>query len=152
VGLAQTGTGKTAAFGLPLLEKIDTESKKVQVLVLSPTRELCIQITNDFRNYSKYIENIKVVPVYGGANIDTQIRSLKKGCQIVVATPGRMRDLIQRKAVNITSIETVVLDEADEMLSMGFKDDLDKILEQTPEEKRTLLFSATMPSEVSRDC
>jgi ATP-dependent RNA helicase DeaD len=150
VGLAQTGTGKTAAFGLPLLEKVNTDNKKVQVLILSPTRELCIQITNDFKNYSKYLENFKVVPVYGGASIDVQVKSLKKGCQVIVATPGRMRDLIQRKAVNITSIETVVLDEADEMLSMGFKDDLDKILEQTPEEKITLLFSATMPSEVSR--
>ncbi len=150
VGLAQTGTGKTAAFGLPIIEQIDIQNKSVQALILSPTRELCIQISKDMKNYAKYIQDLKVVPVYGGASIDTQIRALKKGVHIIVATPGRMLDLINRKVAKIGNVKTVVLDEADEMLNMGFRDDLDSILEKTPKIKRTLLFSATMPKEVAR--
>ncbi len=150
VGLAQTGTGKTAAFGLPIIEQTDIQSKSVQTLILSPTRELCIQISKDLQNFSKHIKGFRVVPVYGGANTDTQVRALKKGAHIIVATPGRMLDLINRKAANITKIRTVVLDEADEMLNMGFRDELDGILEKSPDKKRTLLFSATMPKEVAR--
>jgi ATP-dependent RNA helicase DeaD len=150
VGLAQTGTGKTAAFGFPIIEQIDIRNKSVQALILAPTRELCIQISRDLQNYSKYVEGLRVVPVYGGAHIDTQIRALKKGAHIIAATPGRMLDLINRKAANITNVRTVVLDEADEMLNMGFRDELDSILEKTPDIKRTLLFSATMPKEVAR--
>jgi len=150
VGLAQTGRGKTAAFGLPIIEQIDIRNKSVQALILSPTRELCIQISKDMKNYAKYIQDLKVVPVYGGASIDTQIRALKKGVHIIVATPGRMLDLINRKVAKIGNVKTVVLDEADEMLNMGFRDDLDSILEKTPKIKRTLLFSATMPKEVAR--
>ncbi len=150
VGLAQTGTGKTAAFGFPIIEQIDIQNKSVQALILAPTRELCIQISRDLQNYSKYVEGLRVVPVYGGAHIDTQIRALKKGAHIITATPGRMLDLINRKAANIAKVRTVVLDEADEMLNMGFRDELDSILEKTPGIKRTLLFSATMPREVAR--
>ncbi len=150
VGLAQTGTGKTAAFGFPIIEQIDIRNKSVQALILAPTRELCIQISRDLQNYSKYVEGLRVVPVYGGAHIDTQIKALKKGAHIITATPGRMLDLINRKVANITNIRTVVLDEADEMLNMGFRDELDSILEKTPDIKRTLLFSATMPREVAR--
>jgi len=150
VGLAQTGTGKTAAFGLPLLEQIDIRDRSVQVLILAPTRELCMQIARDIEDYSKYVKGLNVVPVYGGANIDTQIKALKKGAHVIAATPGRMLDLIKRKAANISNINTVVLDEADEMLNMGFREELDNILEQTPSSKRTLLFSATMPKEVAR--
>ena len=150
VGLAQTGTGKTAAFGFPIIEQIDISNKSVQALILAPTRELCIQISRDLKNYSKYVEGLRVVPVYGGASIDPQIRALKKGAHIITATPGRMLDLINRKAANIANIRTVVLDEADEMLNMGFRDELDSILEKTPDIKRTLLFSATMPREVAR--
>ena len=150
VGLAQTGTGKTAAFGLPIIEQIDINDKSVQALILAPTRELCIQISKDLQNYSKHVKGIQVVPVYGGAPIEVQIRALKRGVHIITATPGRMLDLIKRKTANITNIKTVVLDEADEMLNMGFRDELDGILEKTPESKRTLLFSATMPREVAR--
>ncbi|MBA7561994.1 ATP-dependent RNA helicase DeaD [subsurface metagenome] len=150
VGLAQTGTGKTAAFGLPIIEQIDIRNKSVQALILSPTRELCVQISKDLKNYSKYINGLQVVPVYGGASIDTQIKALKKGVHIIVATPGRMLDLINRNIAKIGNVRTVVLDEADEMLNMGFRDDLDSILEKTPKIKRTLLFSATMPKEVAR--
>ena len=150
VGLAQTGTGKTAAFGLPIIEQIHIRNKSVQALILAPTRELCIQISKDLKNYSKYIKGLHVVPVYGGASIDTQIRALKKGAHIIVATPGRMLDLINRKVAKIANVRTVVLDEADEMLNMGFRDDLDSILEKTPDIKRTLLFSATMLKEVAR--
>ena len=150
VGLAQTGTGKTAAFGLPIIEQIDINDKSVQALILAPTRELCIQISKDFQNYSKHVKGIQVVPVYGGAPIEAQIRALKRGAHIITATPGRMLDLIKRKTANITNIKTVVLDEADEMLNMGFRDELDGILEKTSEAKRTLLFSATMPREVAR--
>ncbi|MBN2729871.1 MAG: DEAD/DEAH box helicase [Bacteroidales bacterium] len=150
VGLAQTGTGKTAAFGLPIIDQCDTSITTVQSLILSPTRELCIQIAKDLENYGKHVKGLRVTPIYGGASIDNQIRDLKRGTQIIVATPGRMLDMIKRKRANITEIHTVVLDEADEMLNMGFRDELDAILEQTPKGKRTLLFSATMPSEVAR--
>ena len=150
ISLAQTGTGKTAAFGLPLIQQADSDNKSIQSLVLCPTRELCIQISSDLKKYSKYIEDFRIIPVYGGASIDTQIRSLKKGGQIVVGTPGRVLDLIGRKILKVNKIEWLVLDEADEMLNMGFKEELDKILEGTPEGKQTLLFSATMPKEIRR--
>jgi len=149
-GLAQTGTGKTAAFGLPIIELIDINQKAVQALILSPTRELCIQISKDMQSYAQYVPELTVLPVYGGASIEEQIRILKKGVHIIVATPGRMLDLIKRKAASIKHIQTLVLDEADEMLNMGFRDELDAILETTPSFKRTLLFSATMPKEVER--
>ncbi|MDY0362322.1 MAG: DEAD/DEAH box helicase [Desulforegulaceae bacterium] len=150
IGLAQTGTGKTASFGLPMIELIDFASKKVQGLVICPTRELCIQITKDFYNFTQFIKGAEIVSVYGGAGIVKQMSSLKKGAHIVVATPGRLHDLIRRKSVDLSNVKYVVLDEADEMMSMGFKEDLDIILNQTPKEKRTWLFSATMPVEVSR--
>ncbi len=148
VVLAQTGTGKTAAFGLPLLEDIDPDVRGVQALVLAPTRELCVQITNDFGNFSKYLKGVKPVAVYGGANIRDQIREIQRGANIVVATPGRLLDLLGREAVDLSAVEVVVLDEADEMLNMGFQEDLTEILKTTPAEKRTWLFSATMGSEV----
>ncbi len=150
VAVAQTGTGKTAAFSLPILNQIDLEIGKTQALILSPTRELCVQISNDIKNYSKYLKNIRIATVYGGASADKQIAELNKGCQIVVGTPGRILDLKKRKKLKINNISYLVLDEADEMLDMGFKDDLDAILESTPEEKQTLLFSATMPPEISK--
>jgi ATP-dependent RNA helicase DeaD len=150
IGLAQTGTGKTAAFGLPIIERSDHFLEKVQTLVLCPTRELCMQVARDLTDYSKYVKNFKVVAVYGGASAELQIKSLKKGCQIVVGTPGRVLDLIHRKVLNISHIKWLVLDEADEMLNMGFKEELDSILETTPKEKQTLLFSATMPNEIRR--
>ncbi len=150
VALAQTGTGKTAAFGLPILNQIDLNSKTTQALILSPTRELCIQISNDIKSYSKYLDNIRIGTVYGGASADKQIAELNKGCQIVVGTPGRVLDLKKRKKLKVNNIRYMVLDEADEMLDMGFKDDLDAILETTPEDKQTLLFSATMPPEISK--
>lgn len=145
---AQTGTGKTAAFSLPILQLADENNKNTQAIILSPTRELAVQIGNNIKEFSKYIPNIKVVTVYGGANIEEQIRGLKKGAQIVVGTPGRTVDLINRRALKLGNIEWLVLDEADEMLNMGFKDELDKVLEATPETKQTLLFSATFPREV----
>jgi ATP-dependent RNA helicase DeaD len=150
VGLAQTGTGKTAAFGLPLLELLDFEENYPQALILCPTRELCLQITNDLKTYSKNMKNVNVVAVYGGANISDQLRQIKRGVQIVVATPGRMLDIINRKAIDFTQVQYVVLDEADEMLNMGFQEDIDQILSTTPEDKKTWLFSATMPTEVRR--
>jgi ATP-dependent RNA helicase DeaD len=150
VALAQTGTGKTAAFGLPLIELIDEFDKSTQALVLAPTRELCLQITNDFENFRKSVKNLNIVPVYGGASIAEQIRRIKKGAQIIVATPGRLMDLLSRKVINLAPIRFVILDEADEMLNMGFKEDIDHILSHTPEEKNVWLFSATMPSEVRR--
>jgi ATP-dependent RNA helicase DeaD len=149
IALAQTGTGKTAAFGLPLLSLTNEKSKFTQVLTLCPTRELCLQIAGDLTNYSKYISGLRIVAVYGGASIENQIRELKQGAQIIVATPGRMNDLIRRKKVNLSSIHSVVLDEADEMLNMGFKEELNAILDEVPVERRTLLFSATMPKEVA---
>lgn len=148
IGLAQTGTGKTAAFGIPLLQLLDFTSKKVQALILAPTRELCVQIAKDIVNYSKNTQDVRVVAVYGGASIQGQISEIKRGAQIVVATPGRLLDLIGRHAVNISTIRFVVLDEADEMLNMGFQEDIDDILENTPAEKQSWLFSATMPDEV----
>ena len=148
IALAQTGTGKTAAFGLPLIQKIDLNDQNIEGLVICPTRELCIQIANDLKKYSKYLSRCSVVPVYGGASIEMQIRELKKGCKIVVATPGRMNDLIGRGKVDISHVKYVVLDEADEMLNMGFKEDLDAILDCTPSQRHTWLFSATMPREV----
>ncbi|WP_418500764.1 DEAD/DEAH box helicase [Culturomica massiliensis] len=150
VALAQTGTGKTAAFGLPLLQKLDASLNKIQVLILSPTRELCVQIGNDLKNYSKYRSDIRITCVYGGTDIRRQIRELEKGVHVLVATPGRLCDLIKRGAVNIEAVRAVVLDEADEMLNMGFKEDLNFILEETPAERNTYLFSATMPREVER--
>ncbi|WP_295671612.1 DEAD/DEAH box helicase [uncultured Mucilaginibacter sp.] len=150
VGLAQTGTGKTAAFGLPLLELLDFEVNYPQALVLCPTRELCLQITNDIKNYAKKMGNVNVVAVYGGASIVDQLRQIKRGVQIVVATPGRMLDIINRKAIDFSQVKFVVLDEADEMLNMGFQEDIDSILSTTPDTKKTWLFSATMPSEVRR--
>lgn len=150
VGLAQTGTGKTAAFGLPLLELLDFEENYPQALILCPTRELCLQITSDLKNYSKNMKNVNVVAVYGGANISDQLRQIKRGVQIVVATPGRMLDIINRKAIDFTQVQYVVLDEADEMLNMGFQEDIDSILSTTPDDKKTWLFSATMPTEVRR--
>ncbi len=150
VALAQTGTGKTAAFGLPMLSIIDTAKKYPQALILAPTRELCMQITKDLANYAKYMSGVKVTAVYGGARIDAQIRDIKSGSQIIAATPGRLCDLIDRKAIDLSLIQVVVLDEADEMLNMGFKDDLDIILGKTSSGKNTWLFSATMPKEVER--
>lgn len=149
IALAQTGTGKTAAFGLPLIQLANIESKKVEALVLCPTRELCIQITKDLDSYSKYMKGFRSTAVYGGADIQKQMRLLKDGCQIVVGTPGRAIDLIKRKALKLNDIKWLVLDEADEMLNMGFKDDLETIMAETPKEKQTLLFSATMPKEIS---
>ncbi|MCF8370418.1 MAG: DEAD/DEAH box helicase [Bacteroidales bacterium] len=150
IGLAQTGTGKTAGFGLPILQKLSSDKKVVQAIILSPTRELCLQITKDLDAYSKYLSKVSILSVYGGARIDTQITALKKGVQIVVGTPGRTLDLIKRGALKIDHIQWLVLDEADEMLNMGFRDELDGILETTPSEKQTLLFSATMPNDVRR--
>lgn len=150
IALAQTGTGKTAAFGLPLIQKIDTSNKKTQFLVISPTRELCLQIADDLKSYSKYKSKIKVEAVFGGASIERQIKSIRKGAHIISATPGRLLDLINRRVVDIRHIDTVILDEADEMLNMGFRDDLEEILRETPKDKKTLLFSATMPKEVRK--
>lgn len=148
IGFAQTGTGKTAAFGLPILQQIDTQSRDTQALMLCPTRELCLQIAKDLASYSKYMPQLQVTAVYGGADIQRQITELKRGAHIVVATPGRALDLINRGRLKVESVQWLVLDEADEMLSMGFKDDLDAILANTPAHKRTLLFSATMPAEM----
>ena len=150
IALAQTGTGKTAAFSLPILDMIDDTSRKIQLLVLCPTRELCLQITKDIKNYSKYMQNIKTTAVYGGSSIMDQIRSLKEKPQIIVGTPGRVIDLINRKALDFSAIHWLVLDEADEMLSMGFKEELETIMRETPETKQTFLFSATMSKEVER--
>jgi ATP-dependent RNA helicase DeaD len=148
ISLAQTGTGKTAAFGLPIIQQIDPKIKHVQAIVLCPTRELCIQIAKDLIAFSKYLDYVKVLPVYGGANIENQIKSIKKGIQIIIGTPGRTKDLIKRKILKLDIVNRVVLDEADEMLSMGFKDDLDFILDKTSNNRQTMLFSATMSKEV----
>jgi len=148
IALAQTGTGKTAAFGLPSIQLTNIEDRNTQTLVLSPTRELCMQIAKDLKNYGKHIKGLNIVAVYGGASIENQIKDLKKGAQIVVGTPGRTKDLIKRKRLKLENIERVILDEADEMLNMGFKEELDSILERTPDDKQTLLFSATMSREV----
>ena len=149
VGLAQTGTGKTAAFGLPVLQRIDPDKNVPQALVIAPTRELCLQISGDLADYSKYIPEIKVLPVYGGSSIESQIRTLRKGVQVVVATPGRLIDLIKRGEVKLGDVHTVILDEADEMLNMGFLDDIKEILSHVPEERKMLMFSATMPKEIA---
>ncbi len=149
VALAQTGTGKTAAFGLPIVEQTDTKSKKTQALVLAPTRELCLQIADDLNDFSKYVDSLSVVPVYGGASIEVQIKALRNGAQIIVATPGRLIDLINRGVAKLENVSKVVLDEADEMLNMGFEDDLKTILAQIPENRNTLLFSATMPPAIA---
>ena len=149
VALAQTGTGKTAAFGFPMLEKIDIDSRTTQGLILSPTRELCLQITNEMKLYGKYCKGLNVVAVYGGSSITDQARDIKRGAQIIVATPGRMKDMIKRRLVDISKIQYSVLDEADEMLNMGFKEDITDILSHTPDDKNTWLFSATMPREVA---
>ena len=148
ISLAQTGTGKTAAFGLPIIQQIDPKIKHVQAIVLCPTRELCIQIAKDLIAFSKYLDYVKVLPVYGGTKIENQIKSIKKGIQIIVGTPGRTKDLIKRKILKLDIVNRVVLDEADEMLSMGFKDDLDFILDKTSNNRQTMLFSATMSKEV----
>lgn len=150
VALAQTGTGKTAAFGLPLIQKIDVEKRVPQALVLCPTRELCLQIAGDLTDYSKYITDLKILPVYGGSSIDSQIRSLKRGVHIIVATPGRLIDLMERKVAHLETIRDVVMDEADEMLNMGFTDSINAILENVPQDRNTLMFSATMSPEISR--
>ena len=150
IALAQTGTGKTAAFSLPILDMIDDTSRKIQLLVLAPTRELALQIAKDVKNYTKYLPNVKTVAVYGGSSITDQLRNLRDKPQIIVGTPGRVIDLINRKALDFSNIHWLVLDEADEMLSMGFKDDLETILKETPETKQTFLFSATMNKEVER--
>lgn len=150
VALAQTGTGKTAAFGFPLIQKINQESKTTQALILSPTRELCLQITNEIKLYSKYVKGLHTVAVYGGASITEQAREVKRGAQIIVATPGRMQDMINRGFVDISKIDFCILDEADEMLNMGFYDDIVSILSTSPDDKSTWLFSATMPQEVAR--
>jgi ATP-dependent RNA helicase DeaD len=150
VALAQTGTGKTAAFGLPLLQLIDVNSRKTQAVILSPTRELAIQISDDLKKFSKNLKGLNVVTVYGGASISDQARLLRKGAQVIVATPGRIKDMIRRNFVQLEDVEYVVLDEADEMLNMGFKEDIDSILSHTPDTKNTWLFSATMPKEVAQ--
>ncbi len=150
VALAQTGTGKTAAFSLPILNQIDLETGKTQALILSPTRELCIQISKDIKAYSKYLKNIRIATVYGGASADKQIADLKKGCQIVVGTPGRALDMVKRNKLKVNNIDYLILDEADEMLDMGFKDELDAILETTLVDRQALLFSATMAKEIAK--
>ena len=150
VALAQTGTGKTAAFGLPLIQKTDVGDNRPQSLILCPTRELCLQIAGDLNDYSKYVDGLKVLPVYGGSSIESQIRSLKNGVHIIVATPGRLLDLMKRRTVSLATVSNVVMDEADEMLNMGFSEDINAILAEVPQERNTLLFSATMSDEIAR--
>ena len=148
IGQAQTGTGKTAAFGIPLLQKIDPKNKKPQAIILCPTRELAIQVSEEIRRLAKYMHGVKVLPIYGGQEIGRQIRSLKDGVQVIIGTPGRVMDHMRRKTVKMDHIHTVVLDEADEMLNMGFRDDIETILSGVPEERQTVLFSATMPKPI----
>ena len=150
IALAQTGTGKTAAFGIPIIQKINIKQLSPQTLILCPTRELCLQIAGDLTDYSTYVDDIKILPVYGGSSIESQIRTLKRGVHIIVATPGRLIDLIKRKTVSLADVHTVVLDEADEMLNMGFSENIDEILSYMPEERSMLLFSATMPREIEK--
>ncbi|MDE5647373.1 MAG: DEAD/DEAH box helicase [Muribaculaceae bacterium] len=150
VALAQTGTGKTAAFGLPVIQRIDVDNHTPQALILSPTRELCLQIAGDLADFSKYIHGLTVLPVYGGSSIESQIRGLKSGVQIIVATPGRLIDLINRGVVRLDGVHTVILDEADEMLNMGFLDSINDILEHVPDERKMLMFSATMPTDIAK--
>lgn len=149
VGLAQTGTGKTAAFGLPVLQRIDVAKRVPQSLIIAPTRELCLQIAGDLADFSKYIEGLKILPVYGGSSIDSQIKALRNGVQVIVATPGRLIDLIKRGEVKLNDVHTVILDEADEMLNMGFLDDIKEILSHVPDDRKMLMFSATMPKEIA---
>ncbi len=148
IGQAQTGTGKTAAFGIPMLQKVDPSLKKTQVIVLSPTRELAIQVAEELHNLCKYLHGIKILPVYGGQDISKQIRSLKGGVQIIVGTPGRVMDHLRRKTIRCDYVHTIVLDEADEMLNMGFREDIETVLEYIPQERQTVLFSATMPKPI----
>ena len=150
IALAQTGTGKTAAFGLPLLQRIDTTTKETQAIVLSPTRELCLQIADDLKDFGKYIPHLHIAAVYGGTSIETQIKELKRGVQIIVATPGRLIDLMHRGKAKLENVRNMVLDEADEMLNMGFQESITEILSGVPEDRNTLLFSATMSREVER--
>ncbi|MDE7385769.1 MAG: DEAD/DEAH box helicase [Muribaculaceae bacterium] len=150
IALAQTGTGKTAAFGLPVLQRINASLHEPQALIIAPTRELCLQIAGDLADFSKYIDDVTVLPVYGGSSIESQIKALKRGVQIIVATPGRLIDLINRRVAKLNSVHTVILDEADEMLNMGFQDSINEILEHVPAERKMLLFSATMPPEIAR--
>ena len=150
IALAQTGTGKTAAFGIPVLQRIDTESNETQALILSPTRELCLQIADDLKDFSKYMPGIHIVAVYGGTSIENQIRELRHGAQIIVATPGRLIDLMKRGKANLENVINVVLDEADEMLNMGFSESIDEILKGVPTNRNTLLFSATMRWNLER--
>ncbi|MDR2148262.1 MAG: DEAD/DEAH box helicase [Tannerella sp.] len=150
IGLAQTGTGKTAAFGLPILQNADVKNKTPQTLILCPTRELCLQISSDLTDYSQYMPEIKILPVYGGSSIEHQIKTLRRGVHIVVATPGRLMDLMRRKAIDLEKVTNVILDEADEMLSMGFEEDIEEILKKIPAERNMLLFSATMPREIEQ--
>ncbi len=150
VALAQTGTGKTAAFGLPVLQRVDSKLRKPQAVILSPTRELCLQIAGDLADFSKYLPNVSVLPVYGGSSIESQIRSLRKGVQVIVATPGRLLDLIKRGVAHLENVHTVILDEADEMLNMGFLDSINEVLSHVPEQRKMLMFSATMPPEIGK--
>ena len=150
VALAQTGTGKTAAFGLPIIQGVNVKERVPQALILCPTRELCLQIAGDLNDYSKYIDGLKVLPVYGGSSIESQIRSLKNGVHIIVATPGRLLDLMERKTVKLATVSNVIMDEADEMLNMGFTDSINAILAEVPQDRNTLMFSATMSPEISR--
>ena len=150
IALAQTGTGKTAAYGLPVLQKVDPADRRTQAVILSPTRELCLQIAGDLKDYSRYIDGLHVLAVYGGSSIESQIRTLRKGAQVIVATPGRLIDLMKRGVAKLDAVENVVLDEADEMLNMGFTDSIDAILAGVPEERNTLLFSATMSKDIER--
>lgn len=149
IALAQTGTGKTAAFGLPILQKINVSEYQPQALILCPTRELCLQIAGDLNDYSKYIDNLKVLPVYGGSSIESQIKALKRGVHIIVATPGRLLDLMNRKTVDLGTVRSVIMDEADEMLNMGFTDSINAILAEVPASRNMLLFSATMPQGIA---
>ena len=150
IALAQTGTGKTAAFGIPILQRTDSRVRQTQAIVLSPTRELCLQIADDLKDFSKYMDGIHIVPVYGGTSIENQIRALKKGAQIIVATPGRLIDLMHRGVAKLEAVKNVVLDEADEMLNMGFSESIDEILAGVPKDRNTLLFSATMSREIEK--
>ena len=150
IGQAQTGTGKTAAFGIPLLQKIDPKNKKLQAIALCPTRELAIQVADEIRNLAKYMHGIKVLPIYGGQDIVRQIRGLKDGTQIIVGTPGRVMDHMRRKTIKFDQVHTVIMDEADEMLNMGFLEDMETILSQLPEERQTIMFSATMPDAIQK--
>ena len=150
IGQAQTGTGKTAAFGIPLLQKIDPKNRKLQAIILCPTRELAIQVADEIRNLAKYMHGIKILPIYGGQDIVRQIRGLKDGTQIIIGTPGRVMDHMRRKTVKFDQVHTVVLDEADEMLNMGFLEDMETILSQLPEERQTVMFSATMPAAIQK--